>query len=167
MAGESVIADVAEEFKNAPPAGKALMVVAVIAVAGVALYAYKLKNASASTATTGTTTTGSSVGSSGTSGFATGSTSSTSPPTTSPPTTTGTGTSGSGPGTTIAPPKVPVSSSNGTYVTVTKFPSQLSTLWGISEQYYGNGALWHRIAQANNISDPTKLQVGQKLYVPK
>jgi len=51
-------AEVIGEFKKAPPAGKALAVVAVLTVAGIGLYVAKTK---AGSTTTGTTTSGASV----------------------------------------------------------------------------------------------------------
>lgn len=39
-------------------------------------------------------------------------------------------------------------------------------LWQISENYYGTGYNWTDIAQANNISDPNQIEVGQKLTIP-
>ncbi|HSX48698.1 MAG TPA: LysM peptidoglycan-binding domain-containing protein [Candidatus Saccharimonadales bacterium] len=40
------------------------------------------------------------------------------------------------------------------------------TLWSISEKYFNNGTDWKKIAEANNISSPTKLEVGQQLTIP-
>ncbi len=40
------------------------------------------------------------------------------------------------------------------------------TLWSISEKYLKDGNNWKKIADANNISSPTKLEVGQKLTIP-
>ena len=40
------------------------------------------------------------------------------------------------------------------------------TLWSISEKYFNNGTGWKKIAEANNISSPTKLEVGQQLTIP-
>jgi hypothetical protein len=80
----SILLDIASEFKDAPPAGKALMVVAVIAVAGVGIYAYKVKSgASSSSLPTGTTSLGD-TSTIGTSGFS-GTTSSTAPVATTSP----------------------------------------------------------------------------------
>jgi hypothetical protein len=40
------------------------------------------------------------------------------------------------------------------------------TLSAIAAKYYGTAALWPRIADANGIRDPRKLQVGQILTIP-
>jgi hypothetical protein len=40
------------------------------------------------------------------------------------------------------------------------------TLSAIAAKYYGNAALWPRIADANGIRDPRKLQIGQVLTIP-
>lgn len=40
------------------------------------------------------------------------------------------------------------------------------TLWGISQQFYGNGAVYARIADANGIKDPRRLGTGQVLVIP-
>ncbi len=48
------------------------------------------------------------------------------------------------------------------YVTVTAGTS----LYALAARYYGNGELWPRIADANHISDPAKLTVGQRLRIP-
>jgi nucleoid-associated protein YgaU len=42
------------------------------------------------------------------------------------------------------------------------------TLWGIAEEYYGNGSEWPRIARANGLptrGDPI-IRPGQELYIP-
>lgn len=39
------------------------------------------------------------------------------------------------------------------------------TLWKIAQQWYGNGAQWAKIQNANNI-DPNNLRVGQQLVIP-
>ncbi|OGM05339.1 hypothetical protein A2715_05700 [Candidatus Woesebacteria bacterium RIFCSPHIGHO2_01_FULL_39_32] len=39
-------------------------------------------------------------------------------------------------------------------------------LWKISEQYYGTGFEWSKIAQANNITDPNQIRSGQTLIIP-
>lgn len=64
------------------------------------------------------------------------------------------------------------------YVTVTKFPSTHGTLWGIAQDYYGNGAMWPRIFEANRsgklradntpglISNPNLIYTGWRLIVP-
>ena len=40
------------------------------------------------------------------------------------------------------------------------------TLWGIANKYYGNGARYHEIAKANNITNPDLIYPGQKLLIP-
>jgi len=39
-------------------------------------------------------------------------------------------------------------------------------LWKISEKYYGSGDNWQKIAEANNITDPDQIVVGQTLTIP-
>jgi len=41
------------------------------------------------------------------------------------------------------------------------------TLWSLAVKYYSDGQQWTRIAQANNITDPAKLRVGQVLKIPQ
>lgn len=54
------------------------------------------------------------------------------------------------------------------YVTVEPWPDQLSTLWGIAEMYYGDGAAWNHIYQANQgkIDDPDLIHPGQRFRIP-
>lgn len=40
------------------------------------------------------------------------------------------------------------------------------TLWKISEQYYKSGYNWSDIAKANNLTNPDKIEEGQKLTIP-
>lgn len=40
------------------------------------------------------------------------------------------------------------------------------TLWSIAERTYGDGKRWRDIITANSGLDPTKLRVGQKIYLP-
>lgn len=40
------------------------------------------------------------------------------------------------------------------------------TLYAISIKYYGTGAKWRTIADANGIKDPRKLQIGTRLRIP-
>jgi nucleoid-associated protein YgaU len=40
------------------------------------------------------------------------------------------------------------------------------TLWKIAERQYGDGFQWTKIAQANNLEDPSALEEGQTLVVP-
>lgn len=41
------------------------------------------------------------------------------------------------------------------------------TLWSISQQYFNDGFQWKKIAEANNITNPGKLEVGQNLVIPE
>lgn len=49
---------------------------------------------------------------------------------------------------------------------VTHVVTKGETLWSISSQYYKEGSSWKTIAEANNITDPAKLEVGQSLTIP-
>lgn len=40
------------------------------------------------------------------------------------------------------------------------------SLWTISEKYYGTGYEWTKIAKENNLTNPSKIEVGQSLKVP-
>lgn len=40
------------------------------------------------------------------------------------------------------------------------------TLWDIAERFYGDGQQYHRIAAANNISNPDQIDVGWELKIP-
>lgn len=40
------------------------------------------------------------------------------------------------------------------------------TLWRIADRVYGNGALWPTIADANKLSNPNLIRVGQVLKIP-
>ena len=40
------------------------------------------------------------------------------------------------------------------------------TLYGLAKQHLGDGSKWRDIANANNIKDPTKLEVGRELQIP-
>lgn len=40
------------------------------------------------------------------------------------------------------------------------------TLWAIAVRYLGDGSAWPRIADANGVTDPRKLAVGQRLSIP-
>jgi nucleoid-associated protein YgaU len=68
------------------------------------------------------------------------------------------------------PSPSPVSHPSGKkMVTVQKWPAQQSTLWGIAQSVYGNGALWPKIYQANKSmigSNPNVLQPGWVLTIP-
>jgi nucleoid-associated protein YgaU len=41
------------------------------------------------------------------------------------------------------------------------------TLWSISEKAYGDGFAWHMIERANSITNPTSLEIGTKLKIPR
>ncbi len=40
------------------------------------------------------------------------------------------------------------------------------SLWKIAQRYYGKGTMWRVIADANGITDPKRLRIGQKLVIP-
>jgi 5'-nucleotidase len=40
------------------------------------------------------------------------------------------------------------------------------TLFSLAETYLGDGRLWKKIAQANNIQDPSNISVGTRLVIP-
>jgi nucleoid-associated protein YgaU len=42
------------------------------------------------------------------------------------------------------------------------------TLWKIAEQYYGDGSLYTKIAEANTdtVKDPDRIRIGQRLRIP-
>lgn len=44
--------------------------------------------------------------------------------------------------------------------------TEKDTLWDISKKFYGDGSLYMKIAEANNLSNPNKLKPGQKLIIP-
>lgn len=56
----------------------------------------------------------------------------------------------------------PVTNSASSYTVV-----KGDTLWSISEQSLGDGFSWHEIAKANNVTDPTKLEPGTVLQIPR
>ena len=61
----------------------------------------------------------------------------------------------------------PPSTNHNKTVVVEKWPAQKSTLWGIAQAEYGNGALWPKIASANPwITNPNVLQPGWVLQIP-
>lgn len=41
------------------------------------------------------------------------------------------------------------------------------TLWKIAENYYKTGLNWKKIAEANNITNPGSIEVGQELTIPE
>lgn len=40
------------------------------------------------------------------------------------------------------------------------------TLWSIADKFYKDGFKWNEIAKANNISDPSNLEKGDRLVIP-
>ena len=40
------------------------------------------------------------------------------------------------------------------------------TLWNIAQKFYGKGQDWKKIADANNISNSRKLEIGKELTIP-
>lgn len=40
------------------------------------------------------------------------------------------------------------------------------TLWALAGRYYGDNRQWRRIADANGVRDPRKLQIGHRLTIP-
>ena len=40
------------------------------------------------------------------------------------------------------------------------------TLWSISKKFYGVGRLYYYITRENNIDNPDKIKVGDKLKIP-
>jgi len=39
-------------------------------------------------------------------------------------------------------------------------------LWAIAERFYGDGDKYTRIAKANNITNPDRINPGQKIIIP-
>jgi hypothetical protein len=77
------------------------------------------------------------------------------------------------------PPPAPVPPSNQIrWAIVTPWPSKFGTLWGISQYYYGSGAQYPRIYNANRvgvrrpdgspgmIKNPNLIYAGWRLYIP-
>ena len=53
--------------------------------------------------------------------------------------------------------------------TVCPWPQWCGSLWGIAQHYYGNGAMWQRIYEANKGligSNPNLIHPGQNLVIP-
>jgi nucleoid-associated protein YgaU len=40
------------------------------------------------------------------------------------------------------------------------------SLWKISEKYLGNGFLWEKISEANQIKDPKNIRIGDRIIIP-
>lgn len=69
----------------------------------------------------------------------------------------------------VAPPSGKPQPPPARTATVTPWPTQTSTLWGIAQKYYGNGALWPKIYQANKAkigSNPNLIHSGLVLVIP-
>ena len=62
---------------------------------------------------------------------------------------------------TPAPMPTPAPVQNSSYTVQRK-----DTLWSIAMRFYGDGKRWQEIAQANGISDPSRLPVGATLVIP-
>lgn len=41
------------------------------------------------------------------------------------------------------------------------------SLWGFAVRYYQNGSLWKKIAEANRISNPDRIEIGMVLEIPR
>ncbi len=41
-----------------------------------------------------------------------------------------------------------------------------TTLWALAKKYYDDGSRWREIAEANDITDERKLQIGKELKIP-
>ena len=49
-----------------------------------------------------------------------------------------------------------------------KLPKSGETLWGVAQQYYGNGNLYHRLLTANpSITNPNLIRVVDVIRVPR
>jgi nucleoid-associated protein YgaU len=60
------------------------------------------------------------------------------------------------------PSPSPVKATSSTYTV-----SAGDNLWKISKNFYGDGFKWVEIAKANNLQNPRKIRVGDKLTLPK
>ena len=40
------------------------------------------------------------------------------------------------------------------------------TLYSLAQRFYGDGNQWQKIAQTNNIADPSQLQAGVTITIP-
>ncbi len=56
----------------------------------------------------------------------------------------------------------PDTAATGTIYTIV----QGDTLWDLAVQYYGDGTRWREIADANGITNPRTLQIGQEVTIP-
>jgi LysM domain len=174
--------EVSAEWHNASPGGKALMITAVIAVAGLGIYTAHLKKTSSSdtSGTTGGTLVpissgdtsgidsptlgGNTSGGSTSGGSTSGSTTTTPKPTPTPP-------PKPVPKPTPKPTPKPVTQK---YVTVQKWvqgfanPNEMSSLSAIAKKYYGDASKWTIIynANKNQIKNPNLIYAGQRLLLP-
>lgn len=179
------LGDVATEWNNAPAGGKALMITAVIAVAGLGLYTAHLRGASNSTQQTAGTlvpidmTGGGSISSGGSSAPGSGTPTPTPTPTHQPPVIKPGGGSGVPPHKPIPAPPTKKPPQHPTpppkpkkYVTVQKWVKggygEMSTLSAIAQKYYGNANKWTIIYNANRnvIKNPNLIYAGERLYLP-
>ena len=65
-----------------------------------------------------------------------------------------------------SPAPAPASPATRT-VSVTPWPTQDSTLWGIAQQYLGNGNRWPDIGKLNpSIKNPNLIYAGQQIIIP-
>jgi hypothetical protein len=52
------------------------------------------------------------------------------------------------------------------YITTGYVVKKGETLWSISQDFYGDGSMWAKIAKANNLTNFNKIKVGQVLKIP-
>lgn len=79
---------------------------------------------------------------------------------------TGPATGGVTPPTTTSADSVTAGKSTPASATKTHTVVAGETLSGLAVKYYRNASLWTKIAEANNIKDPSKISVGQVLRIP-
>lgn len=65
-----------------------------------------------------------------------------------------------------ATPNPPAPAPSSGEVTVTAWPSEDSTLWGIAQHYLGDGRKWTELAELNGISDGNEVKPGQVIKLP-
>lgn len=68
----------------------------------------------------------------------------------------------------VASPAAPTLATGTATATVGRYTTVAAnqTLWAIAARYYGNGALWPRIADANGIRNPASVAAGTRLRIP-